>query len=51
MQKIVVEGLKAMTRNEIIRKAMRGLLNWFQAADILEISARKLRRIALAASS
>ena len=36
---------RAMTRQQIILRAMSGEITWIQAADILQMSARHLRRI------
>lgn len=36
---------KAMTRQEVIKKAIEGAINWVQAADILRLSPRHLRRL------
>lgn len=37
--------VKAMTRHEVILKAIEGRLTWVQAADILRVSARQVRRL------
>jgi transposase len=36
---------KAMTRQEVIKKAVEGAIHWVQAADILQVSPRHLRRL------
>jgi Homeodomain-like domain len=36
---------KAMTRQEVIKKAIEGAINWVQASDILRLSPRHLRRL------
>jgi hypothetical protein len=36
---------RAMTRREVIIKAIAGQLSWIQAAEILAIAPRQLRRI------
>ena len=41
----VAKELKAMTRREIIVRAIDGQLTWIQAADILHITPRHLRRL------
>ena len=41
----VARESKAMTRQEVIKKAVEGSINWVQAADILRVSARHLRRL------
>lgn len=46
MQMLVREMVKAMKRIEVIGKAMSGQLKWYQAAEILDVSPRQLRRIA-----
>ena len=41
----VAREIKAMTRKEVIVKAMAGRLSWIAAADILGVSARHMRRL------
>jgi len=41
----VARETKAMTRKEVIVKAMAGRLSWIAAADILGVSARHMRRL------
>jgi len=41
----VARKVKAMTRHEIVLKAIEGRLTWMQAADILRVSPRHLRRL------
>ena len=41
----VARKVKAMTRHEVILKAVEGRLTWIQAADILRVSPRQLRRL------
>lgn len=41
----VAREIKAMTRKEVIVKAMAGRLTWIAAADILGVSARHMRRL------
>ena len=36
---------RAMTRNEVLQKAMRGEITWIEAAEICRISPRQIRRI------
>jgi transposase len=36
---------RAMTRKEVLRKAMQGQITWIQAAEILRLSPRQIRRI------
>lgn len=45
MAAAVAQEAKAMTRREVIVKAIEGKLSWVQAADILGITARHLRRL------
>lgn len=37
--------VKAMTRREIMTKAINGQLSWLAAADIIGVTARHMRRI------
>jgi transposase len=37
--------VKAMTRREIMTKAINGQLSWMAAADIIGVTARHMRRI------
>jgi transposase len=41
----VTREAEAMTRKEILMKAIEGRLTWMQAADILGLTARQLRRL------
>src|SRR4029453_11869677 len=41
----VAKEIRAMTRRDVIVKTMAGQLTWIQAADILAISPRHLRRL------
>ena len=41
----VAKEIRAMTRKEVIVKAIDGQLTWIQAADILDITPRHLRRL------
>jgi transposase len=41
----VARRVKAMTRHEIVLKAIEGRLTWMQAADIVGLSARQMRRL------
>src|SRR5436309_1232649 len=41
----VLREAKAMTRKEVIVKAIEGRLTWLQAADILGMTARHMRRL------
>jgi len=41
----VTREAQAVTRKEVIVRAIEGRLTWIQAADILGISARQLRRL------
>lgn len=41
----VARKVKAMTRHEVILKAIEGRLSWVQASDILRVSPRQLRRL------
>ena len=43
----VARESKAMTRQDVIKKAVEGSINWVQAADILRVSSRHLRRLRL----
>jgi transposase len=36
---------RAMTRKEVLKKAMQGQITWIQAAEILRLTARQIRRI------
>jgi hypothetical protein len=44
LERAVAKEVRAMTRQDIIVRAIAGQLTWIQAADILGISARQLRR-------
>src|SRR5262245_3005227 len=41
----VAQEAKAMTKREVITKAIEGRISWLQAADILGITARHMRRM------
>jgi hypothetical protein len=41
----VARESKAMTRQEVIKKAAEGAISWVQAADILQVTPRHLRRL------
>jgi hypothetical protein len=41
----VARESKAMTRQDAIKKAVEGKINWLQAADILQLSVRHMRRL------
>jgi hypothetical protein len=41
----VAREAKAMTRQEVIMKAVEGRITWIQAAEILRLTARHLRRL------
>ncbi len=41
----VARESKAMTRHEVIRKAVEGVISWVQAGDILQVTPRHLRRL------
>src|SRR5512138_1737497 len=41
----VAREAKAMTRQEVIMKAVEGRITWIQAADILRLTARHMRRL------
>lgn len=41
----VARETKAMTRKEVVMKAMAGRRRWIAAADILGVSARHMRRL------
>jgi transposase len=43
--KVIAREAKAMTRQEVILKAIAGKLSWIQAAEILGVTARHLRRL------
>src|SRR2546428_2938518 len=43
----IARRVKAMTRNEVIMRAIAGELTWLQAADICRITARQMRRMKL----
>jgi hypothetical protein len=44
-QRRVTQEAKAMTREEVLRKAFEGKLSWQQAADICGMTPRHLRRV------
>jgi hypothetical protein len=41
----VARESKAMTRHEVIKKAVEGAISWVQAGDILGVTPRQLRRL------
>lgn len=41
----VAREAKAMTRMEVIQKAMEGRITWIQAAEICRMTARNMRRL------
>jgi transposase len=41
----VARESKAMTRQDVIKKAIEGRINWIQAAEILRLTARHVRRL------
>jgi transposase len=41
----VARASKTMTRQDVIKKAVEGSINWIQAADILMLTPRHLRRL------
>src|SRR5260370_38330555 len=45
IERQVAREVKAMTRREVITKAIDGQLSWVAAADILAITPRQMRRI------
>src|SRR5260370_7774626 len=45
IERRVAREVKAMTRREVITKAIDGQLSWVAAADILAITPRQMRRI------
>lgn len=45
IEREVARKVKAMTRNEVIMRAIAGKLTWIQAADICRITARQMRRM------
>lgn len=45
MEAVVAREAKAMTRKEVIVKAIEGKLSWVQAADICGMTARHMRRL------
>lgn len=45
IERRVWREVRAMTRRELITKAIAGQLSWVQAADIAGVSARQMRRI------
>ena len=45
IERQVAREVKAMTRREVITKAIDGQLSWVAAADILAMTPRQMRRI------
>src|SRR5260370_37042175 len=45
IERQVAREVKAMTRREVITKAIDGQLSWVAAADILAITPRQMRRV------
>ena len=45
MGRQVAKEIRAMTRRDVIVKAIDGQLTWIQAADILAMTPRHLRRL------
>jgi len=45
MERLVAREAKAMTRQEVIQKAMAGRITWIQAAEICQVTARHMRRL------
>jgi transposase len=45
IERRVAQEAKAVTRKEVILKAIEGKLSWLQAADILGITPRHIRRL------
>jgi transposase len=43
--RLVAKEIRAMTRRDVIVKAIDGQLTWIQAADILDVTPRHLRRL------
>lgn len=41
----VARESKAMTRQDVIKKAVEGRINWIQAADILQLTVRHMQRL------
>src|SRR5512138_1077142 len=44
-ERSVARKAKAMTRQEVIMKAVEGRITWMQAAEILRLTPRHLRRV------
>jgi Helix-turn-helix domain len=45
IENLVAREAKAMTRQEVIQKAMAGRISWIQAADICRVTERHMRRL------
>lgn len=45
LERQIAKEAKAMTRREVIVRAIEGKLTWIQASEILRISARQMRRL------
>ncbi|HYC57820.1 MAG TPA: helix-turn-helix domain-containing protein [Candidatus Binatia bacterium] len=44
-ERVVAREVKAVTRKEVVLKAIEGRITWIQAATILGISDRQMRRL------
>jgi len=44
-ERVVTREVKAVTRKEVVLKAIEGRITWIQAATILGISDRQMRRL------
>jgi transposase len=44
-ERLVARKAKAMTRQEVVMKAVEGRITWIQAAEILRVTSRHLRRL------
>src|SRR5512138_2277672 len=45
IEKLVARQAKAMTRMEVLQKAMAGRITWIQAAEICRMTTRNMRRL------
>jgi hypothetical protein len=43
--RLVSREVKDVTKRQVMMKAINGEITWLQAADILQVSARQMRRI------
>jgi hypothetical protein len=43
--KLLPSKKRAMTREEVIKKALRGEITWIEAVEICRISPRHMRRV------